>query len=774
MRNARSRWLLVALASALLFSFSLIAKGQQAATVPARVTQPVNLENLFVLRGNTHPLARPEHDQGAAPDSLPTERMLLVLQRSAQQENALRKLLDQQQVKSSPNYHMWLTPEQFGEQFGPADADIQAVTNWLTSQGFTVNHVATGRTVIEFSGTAGQVRQALHTEIHKYVVHGEEHWANASDPQIPAALAPVVAGFASLHNFPKKPMTRSLGTFMRSKQTGKVQPLFTFPATCPPGSGSATCYALGVGPGDFAVIYNLSPLYSAGTNGTGETVAVVGETNINPQDVADFRTMFGLPANPPNIILNGPDPGIIPPSVSGDEGESDLDVEWAGGVAPGATIDLVVSESTEVSAGVDLSALYIVDNNLAPVMTESYGACEASLGNGGNAFYSNVWEQGAAEGITIFEAAGDSGSAGCDDSAGEIAAQSGLMVSGNASTPFNVAVGGTDFNDSASASTYWSTTNNPTTQASALSYIPEIPWNDTCASSGVATDCTASIISSDNSTYPGIDLIGGGGGPSNCALSNPVACISGYAKPSWQSGTGVPNDQARDTPDVSLFAGNGVNYSFYVYCQIDLNALSTPAGSSTSCDLNAPYTDFQGAGGTSASTQTFGGIMALVDQKHGRQGNANYVLYPLAAKSQADTNCASGTTAVSDTSCIFYDIQTGNNSVACVGGSPNCSNTSTATGEYGIMEVPSPSAYIPPYTATTPAWPATTGYDLATGLGSVNATNLVNEWNSVTFTPTTTTLTITPTTLTHGQSAAVTVSVTAIDTGLLDAPEAEI
>jgi hypothetical protein len=701
------------------------------------------LEDLVTLQGNTHPLARPEYDQGAAPDGLPTERMLLVLQRSAQQETALRKLLDQQQVKSSPNYHMWLTPEQFGEQFGPADADIQAVTNWLTSQGFQVSYVAAGRTVIEFSGTAGQVRQALHTEIHKYVVHGEEHWANSSDPQIPAALAPVVAGFASLNNFPRKPMSRVLGAFSKSKATGVVTPLFTFPYQ--------TGYLLAVGPGDFAIIYNLSPLYSAGTNGAGQTIAIVGETNINLQDVTDFRTIFNvLPvSNLPTVILNGPDPGIIPPTVTGDETESDLDVELAGAVAPSATIDLVVSQSTEVTQGIDLSALYIIDNNLAPIMSESYGACEAALGSGGNAFYSDEWEQGAAEGITIIEAAGDNGSAECDvyGPPDDDAAVYGLAVSGNASTPFDVSVGGTDFNDSSSISTFWSQTNNSTTQASALSYIPEMTWNDTCASTGSLGGC-ATV-----SSY-GTDVVGGGGGQSNCityiGTFTPLeyTCTGAYAKPSWQSGTGVPADGVRDVPDVSLFAGNGASGSFYVFCEMDANALSTPAGSSTSCDLNAPYTDFQGAGGTSASAQAFGGIMALVNQKYGRQGNANYVLYPLAAESGA--SCESNAAAVTNTACIFYDIQTGNNSVACVLGYLNC-NSSSHTNQYGILVNPSNDLQA--------AWVATQGYDLATGLGTVNAANLVNKWNSVSFTPTTTTLTITPTTLTHGQSATVTVSV---------------
>jgi hypothetical protein len=691
-------------------------------------------------------LARPEYDRGAAPDSLPTERILLVLQRSPEQETALRKLLDEQQIKSSPNYHMWLTPEQFGEQFGPADADIQAVTDWLTSQGFQVNRVATGRTVIEFSGTAGAVRQAFHTEIHSFVVKGEEHWANASDPQIPAALTPVVAGFASLNNFPKRARIRRLGTFSRSKATGEVRPLTTIPSTCPSGV-TGPCYVFGLGPTDFATIYNVAPLWNASIDGTGQTVAIVSDSNINIQDVRDFRSMFGLPANDPNIILNGPDPGI-----ASDEDEADLDVQWTGAIAKGATIDFVVSEDTETTAGVDLSALYIIDNNIAPVMNSSYGDCEAADGAGGLAFYNTVWEQGAAQGITINIAAGDSGSAGCDDSSFETAAQYGLAVGGDASTPFNVTVGGTDFNDLSTASTYWSQTNNSTTQASAKSYIPEMTWNDSCANTGSLTGCASGVASD------GSDLVAGSGGQSNCAypesVTGGVECtavggIYGIPKPAWQSGTGVPNDKVRDTPDVSLFAGDGENASFYIYCQIDANAAS--GGSSASCDLNAPYKDFQGAGGTSASAQIWGGLMALVNQKYGRQGNANYVLYPLAAKSGA--SCASTSVMApnaNSSSCIFYDIQVGNNSVACDAGSPNCGNQS-ASG-YGIEVYTGGSSPVP-------AWLTTAGFDLATGLGTVNAANLVNKWNSVSFTSSTTSLSITPTTLTHGQSANITVSV---------------
>jgi subtilase family serine protease len=702
--------------------------------VRARVVQPVDVQNLVPLRGNVHPLARPEFDQGAAPDDLPMERMLLVLRRGDDQETALRQLLEDQQVKSSASYHAWLAPEEFGQRFGPADADIQAVTDWLTGQGFQVSQVAAGRTVIEFSGTAGLVRQGLGTEIHRFAVNGKDYWANASDPQIPAALAPVVAGIASLNNFPRKPLSRNLGAFSRSKLTGEVQPLFTVP------SSSGTYYLLG--PWDFATIYNLLPLWNVGTDGTGQTIAVVGETNMNISDVESFRNLFGLPANDPNVILNGPDPGIIE-----DEPEADLDVEWTGAVAKGATIDLVVSESTEATYGVDLSALYIVDNNLAPVMSESYGACEAYLGTGGNLFYSTLWEQAAAQGITVVIASGDRGSAVCDAYVGETAAQYGLAVSGFASTPFNVAVGGTDFDDVNTWSTYWNASNsNTSTWLTAKSYIPESTWNDSCARSGLSTSCAT--VSTDGS-----DLIAGSGGPSNCVNSTGTfpsfTCTGGNSKPSWQTGTGVPNDGARDLPDLSLFSGDGFTMSFYVTCEADA------VSGYPSCDPSASEWAFSGAGGTSASAQVFAGIMALVNQKYGRQGNANYVLYPLAATNP--TGCNSTTTARTNSSCIFYDVTKGNNSVACVGGSPNCSNTSTAADQYGIM--------VNPLSPTTPAWMTTAGYDSATGLGSVNIANLANKWNTVSFTPSTTTLSLStapptnPISLTHGQSINLSVQV---------------
>lgn len=694
------------------------------------ITQPVVESRRTVLKGNTHPLARAAFDQGAAPPSLPMRRMILVLQRSAGQESALRALLDAQQAKASPQYHRWLTPEEFGEAFGPSDSDVETVKLWLESHGFQIASVSKGRTSIEFSGTSGQVQEAFHTTIHRYVVNGEEHWANASDPSIPAALAPVVKGVLTLHNFP-----RQTNLTVQARKAEATQgppgplPMFTFT------QGNETFH--GLGPTDFATIYNVLPLWGAGIDGTGQTIAIVGETNIHLSDIEAFRSLFGLPAKDPQIILNGPDPGVV-----GDEPEAVLDVSWSGAVAKNATIDLVVSATTESSLGVDLSALYIVDNDLAPVMSESYGECEASLGNAGNAFYNSLWQQAAAEGITVVVSAGDGGSAGCDDFNSEEFAFYGLAVSGFASTPYNVAVGGTDFDQTAvTAPNYWSATNDPATGASAKGYIPETTWNQSCAGLGPGL-CT--------SDSQDLNIVGGSGGPSSCStLDSSGACLSGYAKPAWQTGTGVPADGVRDQPDVSLFASAGFNGSFYIMCEEDANGFfGTPAACSLTTDT------FLGVGGTSASAPTFAAMMALVNQNQAakgldaRQGNANYILYKLAAQSGA--SCNSTTAAATGNSCIFYDVTKGNNSVPCWPGTPNC-GTATANG-YGVLTDPNNS--------NSAAWTTTAGFDMATGLGTLNANNLVNAWSAATYTSSTTTLTnLSPVSIVHGQAVNVSATV---------------
>ena len=719
-----------------------LTSAQQTSGAPL-IVQPVDETNLTVLKGNTHPLARAQFDQGAAPPSLPMERMLLVLKRSPEQESSLRKLLDDQQDKASPNYHKWLTPDQFGQQFGPADQDIQIITSWLASHGFQVAQVSRGRVVIEFSGTDAQVQEAFHTAIHKFVVNGEEHWANANDPQIPSALTAVVAGVASLNNFRAKPMHHLAGVASREKSSGRikaVKPLLTLPIGGGNFCGVQSGFCYGVGPYDFATIYGVLPAWTQATpiDGTNQTIAIVGETDINPQDVADFRNFFGLPpyntsgAPSLKVIHNGPAPGIL---ADGEETESDLDVEWSGAIAKGANIDFVVSESTETTQGIHLSALYIIENDLAPVISESYGFCELALGSSGNQFFSALWQQAAAQGVTVLVSAGDNGAAGCDDFNAQppAPARFGLQVSGFASTPYNVAVGGSDFNDLTNASLYWSQSNNSTTQASALSYIPETTWDDSCTNPvfgtllHFSTNAEANCNNSQLIQAGFVNVIGGSGGKSNCQNSdglNPTSCAGGYPKPSWQTGPNVPQDGVRDIPDVSLFAAiASPSGSFYIVCEAD------QVTGATSCNPNDQFTEFLGIGGTSASAPAFAGIMALVNQKTGsRQGNPNYVLYKLAAQKPAD----------------FHDINSGTIAMPCTTNSPNC-NTAMAGDRYGILS----------------GYNAGPGYDLATGLGSVNVSNLLNDWESVSFTPSTTTLnSVSPTSITHGQPVNVSVTVT--------------
>jgi hypothetical protein len=736
------------------FAFiSLLPLRSSAQTSPtqARITQAVDESQLTVLKGNTYPMARAQYDRGPAPASLPMNRMLLVLRRSPEQEAALEQLLDQQQDRTSPNYHQWLTPQQFGQQFGPADQDIQTITSWLQSHGFQVTRISNGHTVIEFSGTAGRVQEALHTTIHQYAVPGangiEEHWANSSDPQIPSALTSVVVGVDTLHNFPRKPMHLVAGVFKKTKSTGETKPVnpqFSF--SCGTSSQPQTCY--GVGPYDFATIYNVLPLWNGSPapviDGTGQTIGIIGETDVDPKDLAAFRNLFGLPANPPVVVLDGPDPGIVP----GDETESDLDLQWSAAVAKGATIKFVTSATTNTTLGVDLSAQFAVDNNVAPVLSESYGICEAALGTTGNQFYNAVWQQAAAEGITAFVSSGDNGSAGCDshDAAAPAPAEFGLQVSGFASTPYNVAVGGTDFNDLSNPSTYWNTTNtSSTTQLSAKGYIPEVPWNDTCTSAalgfyGYSTNALANC-NDPNLLNLNVFTVGGSGGKSSCTTGDGqdiTSCAGGYAKPSWQTGTGVPSDGKRDIPDVSLFAATGFyTGSFYIVCEADQT-------SGVYCDANPASLEFLGVGGTSASSPAFAGIMALVNEKIGsRQGNANYVLYQLAAKS--GNSCTSSGTPAS--TCVFYDVTTGTNAMPCDDTVAKPVNCGSAGAEgIGILS----------------GYNSTTGYDLTTGLGSVNAANLVNKWSTITsaLKASSTTLSLSPTSqITHGSAVTVVINV---------------
>ncbi len=675
----------------ILFAFVLIGSAAAWAQAPeVRITQAIDAANLTTLKGNVHPMARPEFDRGAAPASLPMNRMTLVLRRSAAQEAALAALLDDQQDHSSPNYHKWLSPAEFGEQFGAAPQDIATITAWLESQGFQVNHVANGRMQIEFSGTAGQVQQAFHTTIHRYTVPSsnaangitatttsvamENHWANATDPQIPAALAPVIAGIATLHNFLKSPQhILSTEKFSFERQPGKA-PQFSGV------SGGQAVHA--VGPGDLAVIYNANPLYAASPaiNGSGSTIAVVARSNINQNDLNDFRSMFAVTSPSLNIVLNGADPGDL---GGNEEVEAILDASYSSALAQQAQVDFVVSASTNTADGVDLSEMYIIDNNLGDVMTESFGGCEEGVTVGEANSVSLLAQQAAAQGITYMVSTGDNGSAGCDDPSSPMATH-GVSVNVLASSPYTVGVGGTMFNEGAAAATYWNTTNG-TGFTSAKSFIPENIWNQSCS----VTACGSSNA----------NLAAGSGGVSTL-----------FGQPSWQTGVaGIPAPPSKRTlPDVSLTAAG---HDPYLIC-ID-NSCSTG--------------EFFGVSGTSASVQAFGGIIALVRQKVGaRVGQADYVFYKLASKETLASCNGSQATPVPATSCVFYDTTVGSNAVPGV-----------PANDYN----------------------AGVGYDLASGLGSVNITNLVNQWSTAVFNPSVTTLSISPTSFTHGASATVNITV---------------
>jgi hypothetical protein len=632
--------------------------GQQAPQ--PLITQPIIESQLVTLKGNTHPLAQPRFDIGAAPPNLSMQRMLLVLNRDPQRDFALHKLLDDQQDKASPNYHRWLTPDEFGIQFGPSDQDVQLVTGWLQTHGFQVNRVSHGRTVIEFSGMEAQVEQAFHTQVHQYSVNGQLHWANASDPQIPAALAPAVAGIWSLHDFKKKAASRLLPTQV--------------PVSLATNTSNGHHFLM---PGDYGIIYGINSLYSAGINGQNASIAVVARSGLNWYDAYSFHNIAGIPTNI-TFINDGPDPGIFD---QGEEAEAVLDATWASALAYNAQTKVVISASTDTTDGVDLSELYIVDNNIADVMTESFGACESFYTSSEAAGISLLAQQTAAQGITYMVSSGDSGAEGCDNPNANSASH---PISPNllASTPYNVSVGGTIFNENGNTTKYWSSTNS-STLTSAKTYIPENVWNESCSTCG---------------------LWSGGGGGSTF-----------FSKPNWQFGVqGIPSDGVRDQPDVSLSAAG---HDAYLICF------------EGSCSRGG----LAGIAGTSAAAPSFAGIMALVVQQYGRQGQANYTLYRLAAGENLSQCNASNTTTPPASTCIFNDVTKGNNAVP---------------GEAG-------------YGTSSAKYQAGIGYDLATGLGSVNAANLVNKWNMVTFNATTTTLAPNSINGTHGSPVTLNVSVAA-------------
>ncbi|MEP6715254.1 MAG: protease pro-enzyme activation domain-containing protein [Terriglobia bacterium] len=592
-----------------LYILTALASGQVVRGIQpgSRIQGTIDDSDFIRLTGNRHPLVSREKSTGVAEPGLRMERMILSLHASAEKERYLESLIEAQQNPLSEQFHQWLTPENFAERFGAGAVDISRITAWLSSRGFEIDEIPPGGRSIIFSGTAGQVEATFRTQINLYRLNGRVHHANASDPTIPAALADVVGGIVSLNDLPN-----GFSGALRSRMT---------PSTPELTMGGSHFMA----PADFATVYNLTPLYASGDSGEGQAIAVASRSNIKISDVASFRAYFGLTPNPPVVIVNGADPGIV---SQNEQLEAVLDTEWAGAVAPGAKVNLVVSASTAVTDGATLSAQYIVSHNLAPVVLMAYGVCEKSMGTAARDNIRSLWQQAAAQGMTVVVSAGDSGAAGCDGY-WQTTGTGGAAVNGFCSTPWNVCVGGTQFTDTNSAP-YWSGSNAAWGQGSALQYIPEVAWNE----SGVSG---------------GIGLYAGGGGRS-----------AFNAKPAWQRGPGVPGDGQRDVPDVSLAAGM---HDGYVIC-----------ANGTMLAVN----------GTSGAAAAFSGIVAMLDARTAmRQGNISPNLYSLAAAQTAGGPLS------------FHDVQSGNNSVPGVNGNS-----------------------------------AGVGYDLATGLGSIDANILFSRWSA--------------------------------------------
>ena len=698
----------------------------QTRVTQARITQAIDGTNRIALRGNTRPEAAVfANDRGLVASDFVMEHMLLQLKRSPEQEQALQQFLGELHTSGSPNFHHWLTAQEFGERFGVAKSDLAVTTTWLESHGFRVNVVYPSGMLIDFSGTAAQVRQAFQTEIHHLVVKGEEHVANVSDPLIPAALAPVVAGIVSLHDFRPNAMHKM----------HQARPQFTFQDQF----GFDT-YA--VVPADLATIYNLNPLFNAGISGQGQTIVLIEDTDVfATADWSTFRSTLGLsgytsasftqlhpPAPPSQPGNNCGAPGVISPN----DAEAILDAEWASASAPSAAIEMAACADTTTTFGGLIALQNLINASSAPpsIMSISYGQCETVNGAAANASFNSAYQQAVAEGVSVFVAAGDSGAAGCDNSVA--VATQGIAVNAFASTPNNVAVGGTDFSDTFSGSnaTYWNSSNT-SAFGSALSYIPEIPWNDSCAGQLVSAyeGYTLTYSSSSLCNDPTIGsllqtTVAGGGGPSQCATGTPSisgvvsGTCAGWPKPSWQSVLGNPNDGVRDTPDVSLFAADGLWSHFYVFCWSDTKNGGAVCGSDPSA--------WSGAGGTSFASPIMAGIQALINQKAGGpQGNPGPVYYQLAAAeygSSGGSSCNSNNGNAIGASCIFYDVTMGDMDVDCTG--PNCF---LSDGSVGVLSTSN--------TSFAPAYGTTTGWDFATGIGTVNAANLVNNWPSSTTQP---------------------------------------
>ena len=730
------------------------------AVTPDRISGVVTGSPNVTLRGNVHHKALPKYDQGLVDSSFRLGYVTLLTQPTASQQKALKQLLIEQQDPRSQNYHKWLTAQEYADRFGLSHGDVQKLTDWLKSQGFTIASVARGRNWIVFGGTASQMQSAFGTEIHRYNVGGEMHFANANAPRIPAALSGIVSGFRGLDDFRPKP---AIVRNARAARPGYYDNLFQPPS--PPDF---------LAPGDIATIYDIKALYTAGSDGTGQKLAIAGQTDVYLDDLNDFRGGFGLSqisgcttnssgvitaCNATNFkyVLNGPDPGVS----TGDLTEADLDLEWSGAVARNAQIVYINSGTAN---GVWDSWYYAVDNVdtlQAKVISLSYGSCEFFdnfvLSSTGQALADELELMKAnTEGITFVNSSGDSGAAACDggvNSATQNLAVGGLAVSYPASSPEVTGVGGTAVNyPTGYGTSYWGTANG-TDGGSVLAngpqngYVPEQAWND--------DEELAVIYSTVFNTALGWQenyaIVATGGGLSNCAeqTADNLNCSAGFPKPTWQTVTlsGQPN--VRFAPDVSM--NGSPNFPGYIFCTAqdawDSNFTSSTstcspggtAGISSALTLTDPKTGNPApslVGGTSAAAPVFAGVVVLLNQYLGTGGlgNINQTLY-LLAKTPANG--------------AFHKVTTGDNNVYCEAGQP---------GAPWPVALQCPSSGVFGFSASNAD--ATTGYNLVTGLGSVDANKLALAWADTLPTFSMSATALSPASVSAGNSTASTVTIT--------------
>jgi hypothetical protein len=759
----------------------------QAGTLPEPVA---GQSGLVTLRGNTRPEANAKNDRGRVSDDLVLNHMMVQLRRSPEREQALQEFISAIHDPTSPLFHQWITAEEFGQRFGVPEAEVAKVTGWLESQGFTVNLVYPNQMVIDFTGTAGQIRQAFHTEIHNLMVKGQAHIANMSDPQIPAELAATVAGVVSLNDFRLRPMFRP-----RANARASSRPNYTFTFPCGPNNVD-TCTENALVPADLWTIYNFTPTFTAGFSGQGQTIVVLEDSDLySTGDWSTFRSTLGLSGYGgtlttvhPNGGNNCADPGV---NSNGDDAEAAVDAEWASAAAPSAAIELASCADTETNTGQFIALQNILAGGTPPaIISLSYGASESDLGAASNAYINSLYQQAVTAGVSVFVSAGDEGAASSDADQGDTEyTEYGITISGLASTPYNVSVGGTDFADIYEnpnsilngSSTYWNTT-NASNYESAKSYIPEVPWNDSCASVLIADYlgflpaydlCNTSPYNqppSQTDPYGLLTTGAGGGGPSACATGAPDiqglvgGTCAGYAKPPWQSGfIGNPSDGVRDIPDVSMFASDGSFWGhYYVICFSDpTTGLGGYPCSGTISNVNYSIPDnWAGGGGTSFAAPIWAGIQSLINQASGsRWGNPNPSYYALAATeygSGGSPTCNSAALLTNlATTCIFYDVTTipllytgkgstgGDTDLPCYG--MNCYDP-LGTSAYGVLSTVSQSLTLAYVTSLGSGYTSAPACTLSGGGGSgaacsgsfngvVTSLNLTNGGSGYTSVP---------------------------------------